>query len=271
MKNTIKQIIESDTSYNKNATRYLYKTYPELWHRILDATAFLPTDAKPKQRIWHILNDTYTRPICPITGEFVKWWENRYLETSNRSAKSQYLHKSGVYDHIYSDELIQKRRIAVLESFRTGKSKPRKWTREEIDARYGKIKAAMIKKYGVVSNLALKENKEKEYQTKVAKGIITPIEKRPYRQLYYDAVVRLTKISWNNHFDKINPKRLNRSKWNLDHIFSIQEGYRQGIPPYIIAHWTNLRMLSPKENNIKGMKCDKTKEQLFEDFFTNFE
>lgn len=271
MKNTIKQIIESDTSYNKSATRYLYKSHPELWQQIIDATLFLPTDAKPKQRVWHILNDTYTRPTCPITGEFVKWWENRYLETVNRSAKSQYLHKSGVYDHIYSDELIQKRRMAILESFKTGKAKPHKWTREELDARYKKIKAVMIKKYGVVSNLTLKENKEKEYQTKVARGRITPIENRSNRQLYYDSVIRLTKISWNTHFDKINPKKLNRSKWDLDHIFSIQEGFRQSIPPYIIAHWTNLRMLEPKKNYSKGMRCDKTKEQLFEDFFKNLE
>jgi hypothetical protein len=271
MKNTIKQIIESDTSYNKSVTRYLYKSHPELWQQILDATAFLPTDSKPKQRVWHILNDIYSRPICPITREFVKWCENRYLGTFNRSAKSQYLHKSGVYNHIYSDELVQKRRNAVRESFKSGKAKPHKWTQEEINVRYEKIKATMLKKYGVVSNLALKENKEKEYQTKVSKGIITPIEKRSNRQLYYDTVVRLTKISWNNHFDKINPERLNRSEWNLDHIFSIQEGFRQSIPPYVIGHWTNLQMLRPNENYSKGKRCDKTQEQLFKDFFSNLE
>jgi hypothetical protein len=272
MKNIINQIIESDTTYNKSATRYLYKSHPNLWQQILDATSFLPADSKPKQRIWHILNDIYTRPTCPITGEFVKWWENRYLETFNRSAKSQYLHKSGVYDHIYSDELKQKRRTAILESFKTGKAKPHKWTKKEIDARYEKIKATMLKKYGVVSNLALKENKEKEYQTKVAKGLITPKEKRLLRSIYYAEVKKITTVTWIEHFDKINPSRLCRGNdWHLDHIYSVQQGFRNNIPPYIIGHWTNLRILSGSKNSSKGMKCDKTKDQLFEDFFKNLE
>jgi hypothetical protein len=269
MKNTIKQLIEVDTSYNKSATRYLYRSHPELWQQILDATTFLPTDAKPKQRVWHILNDTYTRPTCPITGEYVKWFENRYLETANRSAKTKYLHKSGVYDHIYSDELIQKRGIAIRESFRVGKSKPHKWTKEESIRRYEKIKEATIKKYGVHSTLLLPEIKNKQYNTKCKKGTITPREKRSLRDLYYSEVVKITKLNWVDNFDKINPLRFNRSEYDLDHIFSKQQGFRQSIPPYIIGHWTNLRMLEPKKNYSKGMRCDKTKEQLFEDFFNN--
>lgn len=271
MKNTIKQIIESDTSYNKSATRYLYKSHPELWQQILSVTAFLPTDAKPKQRVWHILNDVYTRPVCPITGKNVRWCENRYLGTFNRSAKSRYLHKSGVYDHIYSDDLVRKRKNAVQESFKSGKAKPHKWTQEEINSRYEKIKETMLKKYGVVSNLVLKENKEKEYQTKVKKGLITPKEHRSLRSIYYAEVKKITTENWIKHFDKINPKQLNRSKFNLDHVFSIQEGFRKSIPPYIIGHWTNLQMLPPSENSSKGMRCDKSHEQLLEDFFNNIE
>ena len=271
MKNTIKQIIESDTSYNKSATRYLYKTYPDLWQQILDVTSFLPTDSKPKQRIWHILNDTYTRPICPITGEFVKWWENRYLEKFNRSAKSQYLHKSGVYAHIYSDELNQKRKTAIIESFKTGKATPHKWTKEESAKRYEKIKESTIKKYGVHTTLLLPEVRERQYLTRCSKGSITPKEQRSLRNLYYDEVRRITKLNWIAHFEKINPEKLNRSEYNLDHIFSIQEGFRQMIPPYIIGHWTNLRMLESKENYSKGKRCDKTRSQLFEDFFKNLE
>lgn len=268
MKQKLIDIIKNDTSYNKSATRYLYKNEPELWQEILDATDFLPEGAKPKQRIWHILNDTYKRPVCPITGEYVKWWENRYLETANRSAKSTLLAKKGKYNN-QTKEAKEKRSNTLKEGYSSGRLKPKKWSKEESKQRYKKIKKATEEKYGVHSTLLLKEVREKQYQTKVEKGIITPREKRSARQKYYDEVVRLTKISWNDHFDKINPNRLNRSEWDLDHIFSIQEGFRQNIPTEIIAHWTNLRMLEPRENYSKGMRCDKTKEQLFEDYYNS--
>ena len=268
MKNTIKNLIDNDTSYNKSVTRYLYKTHPELWQEILDATNFLPSDAKPKQRVWHILNDTYTRPTCPITREYVKWYENRYLGTINLSAKTKLSHQKGLYVNCYTNEANAKRKNSINEGFASGRINPHKWTPEEIDSRYKKIKATMLEKYGVTSNLLLKENKEKEYQTKVARGLITPIEQRAARDLYYAAVLKFTKQSWINHFDKINPSRIHRdNSWHLDHIYSTQQGFRNNIPPYIIGHWTNLRMMSGPNNSSKGMKCAKTKKQLFEDFF----
>jgi hypothetical protein len=268
MKDNILTIINQDTSYNKSSTRYLYKTHPELWEQIKCKTNFLPADAKPKQRIWHILNDVYYRPVCPITGDYVKWWENRYLETANRSAKTTLMNKNGSFKN-QTKEAKEKRKKSIQEGFKSGQIKPKQWSKEESKIRYEKIKNAIQQKYGVHSTLLLKEVREQQYRTKVKKGIITPREKRPARQIYYDSVISLTKKSWNDHFDKINPKRLNRSDWDLDHIFSIQEGFRQGIPPYVIAHWTNLRMLEPKENYSKGMRCDKTKEQLFEDVFNS--
>jgi hypothetical protein len=269
MKQKLIEIINSDTSYNKSATRYLYKTHPELWEQIKCKTDFLPANAKPKQRIWHVINDVYNKPVCPITGEFVKWWENRYLETANLSAKSKLAVKKGKYDKMWSKEAQEKRTKSIRDGFASGKIKPKQWSEEESRIRYEKIKKATQEKYGVHSTLMLKEVREKQYNTKVKKGIITPREKRTSRQLYYESVMSLTKKSWVEHFNKINPNRLNRSEWDLDHIFSIQEGFRQEIPPYIISHWTNLRMLEPKENYSKGMRCDKTKEQLFEDVFKN--
>ena len=51
MKNILLEIINNDNSYNKSATRYLYKSHPDLWQKILEQTNFLPYNAKPKQRI----------------------------------------------------------------------------------------------------------------------------------------------------------------------------------------------------------------------------
>jgi hypothetical protein len=95
MKNILTKILQDDTSYNKSATKMLKRTHPELWSEILDITSFLPDDAKPKQRIWHLMNDTYSIPKCPISGFEVKWVEYRYLETYNASARTTLLNLRG--------------------------------------------------------------------------------------------------------------------------------------------------------------------------------
>ena len=137
------------------------------------------------------------------------------------------------------------------------------------DRDYGEIKKktikTWIKNYGVDNPSKDKTIQEKIYQRAVKRGC-TPREERSLRRLYYDAVWKITEASWRDHFDSINPTRLNRTHNALDHIYSIQQGFRNGIPPYIIGHYTNLRVISLSENGIKGMRCDKTKQELFEDF-----
>lgn len=267
MKATLINLIENDTSYNKSVTRYLYLKQPDLWHAIVYITDFLPADAMPKQRVWHILNDIYTRPTCPVTGLYVKWFENRYLEYIDQRAKMLKMNWDGRLVNSHTQESNAKKVKAIKEGIASGRLTKKVWTEEESKARYVKIKESIQDTYGVDHVMRLPEFREKAYQTGVANGTVIPREEREPKELYYNAVKRLTVISWNTHFNDINPEWLDRSKYDLDHNFSIFEGFKQGIPPYIIAHWTNLRMLEPKLNSSKGARCDKTKEQLFEDFF----
>ena len=262
MKIVLENIITNDTSYNKSATRYLYKTHPELWEQIVSSTDFLPDTAKPKQRIWHVLNDTYNMPLCPITGQQVKWHENRYLETLNPSAAILLQHQRGDFINAHTPEINAKRSKSNKEAVKRGRNyRP---TNTYTEANREKSKQTCLEKYGVDNPSKTKEVKEKIYQQAVARGC-TPREDRSLRRLYYDAVWKITEESWKNYFDEINPDRLNRTYNALDHIYSIQQGFRESIPPYIIGHWTNLRVISLSENGIKGMRCDKTKQELFED------
>ena len=92
-------------------------------------------------------------------------------------------------------------------------------------------------------------------------------ETEPYK-IYLNAVRRFTKHSWKEHHDKVNPKGLKRGRmdYHIDHIYSVSEGFRNNIPPFIIGHWSNLQML-PYDKNVKKLtRCHKTKDQLFEDF-----
>ena len=263
MKDMLLNIIQTDTSYNKSATRYLYKTHPELWQQVVEKTSFLPDTALAKQRIWHIVNDTYEIPLCPIENIPVKWWENRYLITSSRTAKQKYKWSKGDYDNAHSQEANKHRSIGNKNAVVRGRKYRDPITYTEADRI--KSKQTCLEKYGVGNGSQTKEAREKIYQRAVKRGC-TPREERSLRRLYYDTVWKITEENWKNHFDSINPARLNRTYNALDHIYSIQQGFRDSIPPYVIGHYTNLRVISPSENGIKGMRCDKTKQELFEDF-----
>jgi len=280
MKDMLLEIIKNDTSKNKSATRYLYKTHPILWQQILDATNFLPDSVVAKQRVWHIINEIYTRPTCPQTGEYVKWNENKYLTFISSSAKATYQNKLGMYNN-HNNRTNTKRSKSVKQNYVDNPDVFQK----KIDtwmAKYGtdnpfkhplikeKAKITNLEKYGVENNFQRSDIIEQNYQTGVDLGRITPREQRSDKRRYYDSVAFYTAESWKCYFDKINPNRLDRSNgWELDHIYSQLQGFRDNIPAYIIGHWTNLQMLSKGNNSSKRDNCHKTQEKLFEDFFNS--
>ena len=264
VKDILLNIIQTDTSYNKSATRYLYKTHPELWQQVVEKTSFLSDTALAKQRVWHIVNNVYEIPLCPVENIPVKWWENRYLITSSRTAKQKYKWSKGDYDNAHSQEANKHRSIGNKNAVERGRKYRDPITYTEADRE--KSKQTCLGKYGVDNPSKDKAVQEKIYQQAVARGC-TPKHLRPLRRLYYDAVWRFTEQSWKTHFDQINPSRLDRSHNALDHIYSIQQGFRDCIPPYIIGHYTNLRVISLSENSIKGMRCDKSQIELFDNFF----
>lgn len=267
------EIIDTDTTYKKRAVKYLYLRHPDLWSEALELTSFLPDTAKPKQRVWHILNDIWEIPKCPETGKEVNWFDNRYLTYASIKASRKIVAKklsesTKGRGHWRSKDPAKSKEANknFTNGFTTGAHKP--WEERDRDPRAYAVKAkeTCLDRYGVDNPSKLKEVKEKIYQKAVARGC-TRREERSDRRIYYDAVWKFTEESWRNHFDDINPTRLNRSHNALDHIYSIQQGFRDCIPPYIIGHYTNLRVISLSENGIKGMRCDKTREELFEDYF----
>jgi hypothetical protein len=227
----------------------------------------LPEEAKPKQRCWHILNGCLTSPTCPVTGEVVIWWENRYLETINRSARTIYLHQKGTWSHIYTPEINAKRAASNRKTVAEGRRKLPVLSEETKRVRAQKIKQTMQRRYGVDNPSHLKWVRDKISDKWVERGAV-PKKDRLHKRLYHDAVWYYTDQSWKNNFDDINPDRLNRSDNALDHIYSIGQGFLDNIPPYILGHWTNLRVISLSENSSKGMKCDKSQKELFEDYFS---
>lgn len=241
------------TGVNGNtSTRWLNNTYPELWKWILKETEFLPGNAKPKQRIWHIIHDSRSIPLCPVDNIPVKWHENRYLTYSSRSAKAK-------------SPTVTSKRMATYKK-KTGYSA---WNSKENESGYEKFRNTNFEKYGTWAT-GSEELKKQILDTKVKIGVCRTEEEKSALEIYMLQVENFTKDSWYYSYSRINPDGLERGKeYHLDHIFSRKEGFDNNVPPEIIGHWTNLRLIPAKENNGKSSNCDKTMEELYEDYRTN--
>lgn len=94
-----------------------------------------------------------------------------------------------------------------------------------------------------------------------------PRELYPERDAYYAKVMHHTNNSILFHSNKIKNLHLRSKEYHLDHIFSIKMGFVMDIPPEIIGHWTNLRIIPMSENCSKGELCHKSYNQLMEDYY----
>ena len=270
MKNILVTIITEDASYNKSATRYLYKTHPNLWSTILEATSFLPPDAKPKQRVWHILNEKYSIELCPITGDPLKWDEKDYRKFASIEAKNKgigkIISKATTGNHWRQkdpDKSIQANK-KFSTGFIEGNHKPWNERNRDYKASLAAARKTWMKKYGVDNPSKCPNIRQKLSNSAINR--YSDID-RTLVEEYYNAVKLVTNKNWYEHFYDINPNKLERSnQLHLDHIYSISEGFKNNIPVEVIGHWTNLRLIPKIENSSKGAKCHKTIEELFEDY-----
>jgi hypothetical protein len=272
MKTILENILNNDTSYNKSATKMLRNTNPGLWSKILEVTSFLPDNAKPKQRVWHILNEKYSIEVCPVTGDALRWNEKDYRRFSSIEAKNKAIGKiisKSTTDNHWRQKDSEKSKKAnekFSTGFKNGEHKPWNERNRDYKASLAAARKTWIEKYGVDNpskHPTIKQklsDRNKEWQS------LNPKD-RTLVEEYYNAVKLVTNKNWYEHFYDINPNKLERSnELHLDHIYSISEGFKNNIPAEVIGHWTNLRLLPKIENSSKGAKCHKTIEELFEDY-----
>lgn len=95
------------------------------------------------------------------------------------------------------------------------------------------------------------------------------IENKEGYEKYKFLVRRETKVSLKKYSKIINPLNLllGRSKYHIDHKYSILEGFKNDIDYKIIGSVYNLEVLSSYDNCSKGHKCSITKEVLISEYF----
>jgi len=89
-------------------------------------------------------------------------------------------------------------------------------------------------------------------------------EDRKNIELYRDEIDKLSNINYVLYKNMINPDKLRRgNKYHLDHIYSVIDGFNNGIPPNVIANPYNLRVIDCAENIRKSGNSHMTIEQLY--------
>lgn len=86
---------------------------------------------------------------------------------------------------------------------------------------------------------------------------------------YVDRITKMQPLHTLKNFEKRAGYGKSKDPYQVDHKFSVVQGFLNNIPPYIIGHISNLEMLPSEKNNSKGSGCSITKEALFEGFFTS--
>lgn len=99
---------------------------------------------------------------------------------------------------------------------------------------------------------------EKTYATKLANFSADAAGYRAYRQAVRRVSTRWVKQAGKNH--------LRTREKHLDHIYSVADGWKEGVQPEIVGHITNLRFLAGRLNQSKSSSSAKTKRQLLADY-----
>ena len=127
-------------------------------------------------------------------------------------------------------------------------------------------KISLEKNTGYTHPLLNPKTLEELRKRKYEEGSWIPLENKSDMEYYYMIVKSLTEKQFHKHFYEIPFSRLRGKEFHLDHIFSIFEGFKNNIPPFYIAHFSNLRIIKGSENMSKQQRCDKTLDELFEDY-----
>ena len=210
---------------------------------------------------------------CPICGKK----HNRQGESCSK--KCGYELKKLTWSKKYGDTHIFGKNSSIRKNMNDNLMKTygvkNNFQREDVKL---KIKKTLNERYGVDHPSQIMDNYIRRRLIGETIGILIPIEELTEYQIYRNNVHAFTSYNlrifgyeffgenWKNSIGCRNSDVDN----NIDHIFSIKNGFIKKIEPYIIGSIINLRMIKMYDNLSKKDRSDITIEELYENF-KNFE
>lgn len=200
-------------------------------------------------------------------GTAYPWQTKKIIEKRNQTNLAKYGHVSS----IMNPEIQAKRRATMIERYGveepTQNEKIRIKSAASIKQSYVKdptLSARQTKRKREKYGEDLAEIVKKSRATQIANGRwVDPSLKTEWAQ-YKFRVKYLTAKIYKKHKNIINPDNLpiGRCAYQIDHIYSIREGFENKVDPELVAHIKNLRLLWHLENKKKHIRSDQTLEDL---------
>ena len=116
-----------------------------------------------------------------------------------------------------------------------------------------------------------KSYREKMRKTMELKNKWTPLKYVKDYTIYKNRVWSVTRkqnLKELENFDKRGTVRAGGH--HIDHMYSMYQGFKNNIPPYILGSIVNLEMVFGTDNISKGAKCSIELNELYFKFFKNF-
>lgn len=109
---------------------------------------------------------------------------------------------------------------------------------------------------------------DKVFAGRIKNGVQIPPEKAKGFKQYHNRVFYYTRKTIRKHINIINPDNkpigISEGLYNIDHIYSIFDGFNNNINPKIIGSIINLQIILWKDNLKKQRNSWITKEELYE-------
>lgn len=212
-------------------------------------------------------------------GELVKKEGNKYILGHN--------HKGKTYEEIYGEDSNRKkesRRIAILGIKRPdmiGEKNPskrvivKKKIRDGVKRSWKNNEERKIKSGNILRNINIKITKEeiknrtlKALKSRQDRGFCLRDEELEDFLLYKRKVRQVTFKSIKEKYSIQDLKNIGRNKNSncVDHIFSVQNGFKYGILPSIIGSKSNIRIMNFSDNCKKHTKCEIDLQELFNNY-----
>lgn len=200
-------------------------------------------------------------------GTAYPWQTKDIIEKRNQTNLEKYGHISS----IMNPEIQSKRKATMMERYGVEEPTQNKQIRDKVSksVRQSYIKDPELSQRQTKSKKEkygndLETVMEKIRTTQIANGRwVDPALRTEWAQ-YKFRVKYLTAKAYKKFKHLINPDNLpiGRCEYQIDHIYSIREGFENKVNPETLAHVKNLRLLWHTDNKSKHIRSDQTLEEL---------
>lgn len=196
---------------------------------------------------------------------YEKWYNETYGDVKNKIL-DLLMNTTLTQDEICTKLNIKKGRITFLiKKYKIKRKKVR--TEKQIAASKANMQNIIDNNLKRNSGIQTKEHYEKIFLTRFGYDYSEFLKQQTEHKKYYNKVRNITNKNLRKYkhlFDNLDKLSScgDNDKFQVDHIFSIKEGFNLNIVPELIGHPSNLRVIHWKDNLNKSNNCDISLEIL---------